>query len=145
MNEYNLNRFIKAQNECFEIVYQELNNGKKESEWMWFIFPRIFGLGETTMDVYYAINSLDEAKAYLENETLRERLIYLVELLVNSNINDAVQIFGFPDNIKFWSSMTLFNYVDEKEILFKKALDKFFQGRLELATIEILKDQSELK
>lgn len=145
MNEYNLNRFIKAQNECFEIVYQELNNGKKESEWMWFIFPRIFGLGETTMDVYYAINSLDEAKAYLENETLRERLIYLVELLVNSNINDAVQIFGFPDNIKFWSSMTLFNYVDEKEISFKKALDKFFQGRLELATIEILKDQSELK
>ena len=112
---------------------------------MWFIFPRIFGLGETTMDVYYAINSLDEAKAYLENETLRERLIYLVELLVNSNINDAVQIFGFPDNIKFWSSMTLFNYVDEKEISLKKALDKFFQGRLELATIEILKDQSELK
>jgi uncharacterized protein (DUF1810 family) len=141
MDKFNLKRFIKAQNDCFEIVYEELKNGKKESHWMWYIFPQLFGLGKSQMSVYYAINNLEEAKAYLENEILRDRLLCLVDVVVNLETNDAVKVFGFPDNLKFWSSMTLFNYANPSEPLFKMALDKFFQGRLELATIEILKDQ----
>ena len=108
---------------------------------MWYIFPQLFGLGKSQMSVYYAINNLEEAKAYLENEILRDRLLCLVDVVVNLETNDAVKVFGFPDNLKFWSSMTLFNYANPSEPLFKMALDKFFQGRLELATIEILKDQ----
>ncbi len=145
MKNYNLNRFIKAQNQCFENVYQEISNGKKETHWMWFVFPQIFGLGESDLAVYYAINDLDEAKAYLKNEILKERLICLVEILLKFETNNIVDIFGFPDNLKFWSSMTLFNQADPNEVLFKNALDKFFQGRLDLATIEILKDQGSLK
>ena len=141
MENFNLKRFIKAQDDCFEIVYQELKNGKKESHWMWFIFPQLFGLGNSDMAVYYAINGYEEAKSYLENDILRERLLCLVDVLVNLETNDVVKIFGFPDNLKFWSSMTLFNYVDPSEPLFKMALEKFFQGRLELASIEILKRQ----
>ena len=139
MDEYNLKRFIKAQNECFEYVYEELKSGKKQSHWMWFIFPQLFGLGKSEWSIYYAIKDSKEAKAYLENDLLRERLNLLVETLLNLETNDATKIFGFPDNLKFWSSMTLFNYVKPEEELYKKALDKFFQGRLELASIEILK------
>lgn len=141
MDDYNLNRFIKAQNQCFEIVYEELKNGKKESHWMWYIFPQLFGLGKSEMAIYYAINNLEEAKAYLKNDILRERLLCLVDVLVNLETNDVVKVFGFPDNLKFWSSMTLFNYADPSEPLYKMALDKFFQGRLELATIDMLKEE----
>ena len=141
MDNYNLNRFIKAQNQCFEIVYEELKNGKKESHWMWYIFPQLFGLGKSEMAIYYAINNLEEAKAYLKNDILRERLLCLVDVLVNLETNDVVKVFGFPDNLKFWSSMTLFNYADPSEPLYKMALDKFFQGRLELATIDMLKEE----
>ena len=141
MDNYNLNRFIKAQNQCFEIVYEELKNGKKESHWMWYIFPQLFGLGKSEKAIYYAINNLEEAKAYLKNDILRERLLCLVDVLVNLETNDVVKVFGFPDNLKFWSSMTLFNYADPSEPLYKMALDKFFQGRLELATIDMLKEE----
>lgn len=141
MDDYNLNRFIKAQNQCFEIVYEELKNGKKESHWMWYIFPQLFGLGKSEKAIYYAINNLEEAKAYLKNDILRERLLCLVDVLVNLETNDVVKVFGFPDNLKFWSSMTLFNYADPSEPLYKMALDKFFQGRLELATIDMLKEE----
>ena len=136
-----LKRFEDAQENMYQIALKEIVNGKKESHWMWYIFPQLFGLGKSEMAIYYAINNLEEAKAYLENDILRERLLFLVDILVNLETNDAVEVFGFPDNLKFWSSMTLFNYANPSEPLFKMALDKFFQGRLQLATIEILKDQ----
>jgi len=138
MEQYNLNRFIKAQNECFEIVVEELKNGRKESHWMWYMFPQIQGLGKSGTSVYYSIKDINEAKAYLENEVLRERLLYLVDILVNLNENDALQIFGSPDDLKFWSSMTLFNQADPEEPLFKKALDKFFKGKLDANTMGLL-------
>ena len=141
MDTYNLKRFIKAQNECFDIVLYELNEGKKESHWMWYIFPQLFGLSKSEIGIYYSIKDINEAKAYLENDILRERLNMLVEILLNLKTTDAVKIFGFPDNLKFWSSMTLFNQTDPQELLYKKALDKFFQGRLELATVRMLEER----
>ncbi len=142
MEAYNLNRFIKAQNDCFEIVYEELKNGRKETHWMWYIFPQIQGLGKSWTSVYYAIKDINEAKAYLENEILKERLLLLVDVLVNLEENDPLQIFGHPDETKFWSSMTLFNQADPEEPLFKKALDKFYNGKLDANTLGILIHQA---
>lgn len=138
-----LKRFIKAQNECFEIVYYELMNGKKESDWMSFIFPQIVGLSKAESNFYYAINDLKEAKDFLNNEILGERMNILLDVILNLNTNDAKEVFGFPEHIKFWSSMTLFSVANPNNPRFKLALDKFYQGRLELATIDILKDQGE--
>lgn len=141
MSNYNLNRFIKAQNDAYEITYLELLNGKKESDWMPYMFPRIFGLSMNETSIYYSINSIDEAKAYLENEILKERLMTLINVLLNLETNDSVKIFGFPENLEFWSSITLFSQIAPEEVVFKKILEKYFQGRLELATVDIVKEQ----
>lgn len=141
MSNYNLNRFIKAQNDVYEITYLELLNGKKESDWMPYMFPRIFGLSMNETSIYYSINSIDEAKAYLENEILKERLMTLLNVLLNLETNDSVKIFGFPENLEFWSSITLFSQIAPEEVLFQKILEKYFQGRLELATVDIVKEQ----
>lgn len=141
MSNYNLNRFIKAQNDAYEITYLELLNGKKESDWMPYMFPRIFGLSMNETSIYYSLNSIDEAKAYLENEILKERLMTLINVLLNLETNDPVKIFGFPENLEFWSSITLFYQIAPEEVVFKKILEKYFQGRLELATVDIVKEQ----
>jgi len=140
MNEFNLNRFIKAQRDSFEVAYYELSNEKKESHWMWYIFPQLVGLGKSDTSIYYGINNLSEAKAYMKNEILGERLNLLVDLLLSLESQDPVKIFGFPDNLKLWSSLTLFFFSDEENPRFKKALDKFFQGRLEMGTVNMLKE-----
>lgn len=144
MEEYNLNRFIKAQADSYEIAYYELSNGKKESHWMWYIFPQICGLGKSDIAIYYSINSLEEAKQYLKHEVLGPRLIALVDILLNLKTNDPVEIFYFPDNLKLWSSMTLFMYADETNPKFKQVLDKYFQGRIDMATYNILKDSGDI-
>ena len=144
MSNYNLNRFIKAQSDAFEIAYYELSNGKKESHWMWYIFPQIVGLGKSETAIYYSINNLEEAQEYMKNEILGPRMNLLVDTLLNLEESDPVKIFYFPDNLKLWSSLTLFMYADPSNQRFKKALDKFFQGRIDMGTVNMLKELGDI-
>jgi uncharacterized protein (DUF1810 family) len=135
---YNLERFLKAQNPVFEQVCLELRAGRKDSHWMWFIFPQLQGLGSSSTARYYAISSLDEAKAYLRHPILGRRLVEccgLVNAIENRSIED---IFGYPDYLKFRSSITLFARAATEDEVFTTALAKYFQGEPDAATLEKL-------
>ncbi len=141
MNDsFNLQRFLSAQEVCYERVRQELLAGKKQTHWMWFIFPQIAGLGKSDMAQRYAIRSLDEARAYLSHEILGERLLDCTLLACKHNDRSALQIFGSPDELKFHSSMTLFDLADPDygEGDFNEALDLFFNGARDQATLQLV-------
>jgi uncharacterized protein (DUF1810 family) len=135
---YKLERFVKAQQPIFEQVCLELRAGRKDSHWMWFIFPQLEGLGYSSMARYYAISSLDEAKAYLGHPILGRRLrecCGLVNLIESSSIED---IFEYPDYLKFRSSITLFARATTENEVFTTALAKYFNNEPDPATLERL-------
>ena len=136
---YDLKRFTDAHKICFENALNEIKNGRKTSCWMWFIFPQIKGLGESSTSALYAINDLKEARAYLQDEYLKNNTIEIINALLALPISNATQIFGYPDNLKLRSSMTLFHYADPSEELFMKVLEKFYGGEPDGKTVEILK------
>lgn len=135
MNDpYNLQRFIDAQARVMDQVRRELAAGRKETHWMWFIFPQLRGLGSSTMAEKYGIASREEANAYVEHPVLGPRLRECTEL-VNAVQNSSVEeIFGYPDDLKFRSSMTLFSSVTDDDV-FRSALDKYFNGQPDPATL----------
>lgn len=139
MNNYNLERFINAHNEFYNIAYSELKNGKKSSHYMWFIFPQIKGLGKSPISEFYGIKSLDEAKAYINHPILGNNMIKLCEVLLSLESNNPTEIFGKPDDIKLKSSMTLFSLATDDNELFIKVLDKFYNGKLDNQTIRLVK------
>ncbi len=107
--KYNLQRFKSAQENVYSQALIEITRGRKVSHWMWFIFPQITGLGKSTKAKYFEIQNIEEAKQFLLDDTLGRRLIELTEIMANRNpTSSAKQIFGFPDYLKFHSSMTLF-------------------------------------
>ena len=120
----NLDRFIKAHEEDYELALKEIKNGRKLTHWMWYIFPQIKSLGMSETAQYYEIKSLEEAHAYLGNELLKSHLIEISNELLNLNTNDPVEVFGDVDSLKLKSSMTLFAYISDKEI-FNKVIDKY--------------------
>ena len=135
---YNLQRFVNAQNPVYEQVCSELRNGQKESHWIWFIFPQLRGLGHSPMALAFGISSREEAEAYLKHAVLGPRLrecIGLVNHLEGRSINE---ILGYPDDLKFRSSMTLFACVSPDDPIFKDALQKYFGGELDHLTLERL-------
>jgi uncharacterized protein (DUF1810 family) len=135
---HNLERFVRAQNPVFKQVCAELRSGGKESHWMWYIFPQMNGLGYSPTSLRFAIASREEAEVYLEHPILGARLkecTQLVLLIEGLSIRD---IFGYPDYLKFHSCMTLFAQVTPKERVFKEALDKYFGGELDRATLDRL-------
>ena len=134
----NLERFISAQKNNYEIALKEIKNGHKETHWMWYIFPQIKGLGSSPTAIYYEIKNENEAKAYLKNEILRLHLFEISNTLLNLKSNNAYEIFGYPDNLKLKSSMTLFDYIEPNSI-FKKVLNKFYDGQLDEMTLTLLK------
>jgi len=133
-----LDRFIKAQENSYSIALIEIANGKKESHWMWYIFPQIKGLGFSEISNFYAISNLDEAKEYLNNEILGTRLIEISNILLELDISNSVEIFGRIDSLKLKSSMTLFSLISEDSI-FQDVLEKFFKGEKDEKTIELAK------
>lgn len=136
---FNLDRFISAQEPVYPQVVHELNAGKKQSHWMWFIFPQLAGLGRSKNSQFYAIESIEEAKAYLAHPVLGARLKECTQLLMHCTETNATRILGSPDDMKFRSCMTLFFEIcDEKDSVFKKALNYFFLGQKDLKTIELL-------
>ncbi|MBQ8522032.1 MAG: DUF1810 domain-containing protein [Clostridia bacterium] len=143
--KYNLQRFIDAQREYYEIAKSELTAGEKQSHYMWFVFPQIKGLGHSTMAKYYAIADIDEARLYMQNSILREHMNELLDILLNLPCDNAHQIFGTPDDIKLKSSMTLFKAANLGNERFDKILQKFFKGEQDEYTIQILKMQNDLE
>ena len=99
---YNLQRFIKKHKITYDTAYQELSNGRKQSHWMWWIFPQIVGLGFTETSYQYAIKSIDEAKAFLEHAYLGNHLREILNLLLTLDTDDAYEVFGNPDCLKLW-------------------------------------------
>lgn len=134
-----LKRFHEAQKYSYDTALNEIKCGRKDSCWMWYIFPQIKGLGNSSYSAYYAISDIDEARAYIEDEVLGGRLIEICEELLKLKSNNASEIFGFPDDMKLKSSMTLFWKVSGNEI-FKNVIDKFFNGEEDKFTLKILND-----
>ncbi len=133
--DFNLERFVDAQDPVYSDVLAELRTGKKRSHWMWFVFPQIAGLGQSEMARRYAIASSDEAAAYLAHPVLGARLRECARLVATHVDKDIRDIFGSPDDRKFHSSMTLFADVAPDEAVFQICLDAFFDGEPDAATL----------
>jgi uncharacterized protein (DUF1810 family) len=136
---FNLERFVLAQEGVFETALQELKRGRKETHWMWFIFPQIMGLGSSAMAQRYAIRSRAEAEAYLQHPVLAQRLRQSAEALLMVDGKSATEIMGFPDDMKLRSSMTLFAQTSiQNENLFQQVLNKYYQGQPDERTLALL-------
>jgi uncharacterized protein (DUF1810 family) len=133
-DRYDLERFVKAQAGVYEQACAELRAGRKRSHWIWFIFPQIQGLGSSPMAVQFAIGSLDEARAYLEHPLLGPRLLEATSIVTGVHGRTASEIFGYPDDLKFHSSITLFAKASDGERIFYDALRKYFAGAMDEAT-----------
>ena len=139
MNDpFDLQRFVDAQNPLFEQVGSELRAGRKRSHWMWFVFPQLAGLGRSGTAMKFALRSRAEAEAYLLHPLLGPRLRECVAL-VNSIEDASVEdILGYPDHLKFRSSLTLFAHATDDNEVFLKALKKYFGGEFDPLTLQLL-------
>jgi uncharacterized protein (DUF1810 family) len=135
VDAFNLQRFLDAQAPVYEQARRELETGRKQSHWMWFIFPQIAGLGQSSMSIRFAIAALDEAKAYLAQPLLGARLRECARLTLAVEGKTAREVFGSIDAVKFRSSMTLFARAAPDEELFQRCLDKYFAGDADPATL----------
>ena len=139
-DSYDLERFVSAQEQVIDRVKRELRGGRKRSHWMWFVFPQIAGLGRSEMAQRYAIESLEEAKAYLAHPVLGPRLRECTELVLDIEDRTANEIFGSPDDLKFRSSMTLFELAAEDGTLFADALNRYYDGDRDPKTLNRFDD-----
>jgi uncharacterized protein (DUF1810 family) len=135
---HNLQRFLDAQHPIYGQVRDELQAGQKESHWMWFIFPQIKGLGTSATAQKYAIAGIEEARAYLEHPLLGFRLRECTQLVIAVRVRSIEDIFGYPDHLKFHSSMTLFARVATADEVFAIALNKYFDGKDDCKTLKQL-------
>lgn len=139
MNQtYDLSRFEKAHRKNYARALREIKNGRKTTHWMWYIFPQIKGLGFSSTAQFYSIQSLDEAIAFLNDPYLGGNLKEISSALLELPTNNATQVFGFPDDLKLKSSMTLFKYASNGPSVFDKVLDKYYGGTIDVQTKNIL-------
>jgi uncharacterized protein (DUF1810 family) len=131
-----LERFVTAQAPVHDRALKVLRAGRKQSHWMWFVFPQIAGLGHSAMAQTYAIESLGEARAYLAHPLLGARLRECCEAVMAVPGKSAHEIFGSPDDLKFRSCLTLFAHAAPNEALFRAALNKYFDGEEDALTLE---------
>ncbi len=142
MTDNDLIRFVDAQRQVNERVIDELNAGRKLTHWMWFIFPQLVGLGRSTTAQKYGIKDLHQAKRYLDDPVLGERLRHCTKLMVGHEGRSALDILGSPDDLKFRSCLTLFREAASEEAdrhLFGAALDRFYKGTADQRTLDLLK------
>jgi uncharacterized protein (DUF1810 family) len=133
-----LKRFLEAQENDFETALAEIRRGRKQSHWMWYIFPQIAGLGFSPTSKFYAIKDRAEAEFYLSHPVLGARLIEISEALLEIDGKTANQIFGSPDDVKLKSSMTLFGALDDTNPVFQRVLDKYFNGEKDGRTLQLI-------
>ena len=142
MTDSDLVRFLDAQDQIYAQVIEELTSGRKQTHWMWFIFPQLVGLGRSAMAQHYAIRDLGQARRYLGDSILGPRLRQVVKLMIGQKGRSAFEILGSPDDMKFRSCLTLFREAASKNsdrTLFTKALDQFYRGQPDGRTLELLR------
>jgi uncharacterized protein (DUF1810 family) len=135
---YHLQRFVEAQDSCYAQVHSELAAGQKRTHWMWFVFPQIQGLGSSGMAQRFAISGIEEARAYLAHPLLGSRLRECTRLVIAVSGRAIDDIFGYPDDLKFHSSVTLFARAADGPSVFAEALSKYFNGVPDQATLDRL-------
>jgi uncharacterized protein (DUF1810 family) len=138
MDAYKLQRFVSAQMPVWEQVITELRAGEKRTHWMWFVFPQFKGLGQSEMAQRYAISSEAEAAAYLQHDLLGSRLRLCCETVNNLEGYTVDRIFGYPDNLKFHSSVTLFDHIAHESNIYADVLHKYFNGKRDAITLQLL-------
>ena len=142
MSDYDLKRYVKEYETDYDTALREIRNGRKESHWMWYIFPQLKGLGMSYMAEYFGMSGIDEAKAFLNDPYLGIRIKEISSTLLSLKTNDALAVMDYPDNLKLKSSMTLFALASDSdtsnENVFKQVLDKYFNGEYDNLTIELL-------
>ncbi len=126
--QYDFDRFVTAQNAVYETVLAELKAGRKETHWMWYIFPQIEGLSHSQTSAFYAISGKAEAAAYLAHPILGQRLVECTKATLPHAPNGALALFGSPDDLKFQSSISLFSRAKPCDPIFEEALNAFFGG-----------------
>ena len=142
MDQYNLNRFIEAQMVIYEGAMLELARGRKDSHWVWYIFPQIEGLGNSDTIKLYAIKSLEEGRAYLKHPVLGPRLIKACEILLSLKDASMDEVMGFPDDLKLLSSMTLFEALSDSNSIFTKVIDVYFDSERDEISLKLIKELS---
>ena len=138
MEQYNLSRFIEAQETTYKGAMLELARGRKESHWIWYVFPQIEGLGKSDTAKLYSIKSLEEGRAYLEHPVLGQRLIEACEILLSLKNTSIDEVMGFPDDLKLLSSMTLFETISKPKSIFTKIIEVYFDGERDKNSLEII-------
>ncbi|CCQ15417.1 putative uncharacterized protein [Rhodococcus sp. AW25M09] len=141
MTEYDLQRFVDAQDPVWKAVTQELKAGRKQTHWMWFVFPQLTGLGRSATAQHFGIADLTEAELFLSHEVLGPRLRKAARLTVGVEGRTVDEIFGYPDNLKLHSSMTLFAEATEGESVFGEVVQKYFDGEFDGATLDLLDER----
>jgi len=136
---HDLERFLAAQAPIYEEIIRELKAGRKRTHWMWFIFPQFDGLGHSSTAKHFAIKSLAEAFAYIDHPVLGRRLLECSRLVGAVEGRSVSDIFGFPDNMKFRSSMTLFAQAGKERDVFEGLIAKYFAGEPDQATLDIIR------
>ena len=139
MEKFDLSRFTNAHKLSFGSALREIKNGRKETHWMWYIFPQILGLGMSETSIYYAIRNTEEARAFLDDPYLGGNLKEICLALLSLNESNASVIFGYPDDMKLKSSMTLFAAVSDENSVFHQVLDKFFGGEQDERTLTLIR------
>lgn len=134
-----IDRFLEPQKTAYPTALAEVSRGRKESHWMWYIFPQLRGLGRSTLAWYYGLKDLAEARVYLDHPVLGPLLREITAAVLALPEADPARVFGWPDNMKFRSCLTLFAQVSEDD-LFVKTLDKFFGGEQDPLTLELLEE-----
>lgn len=138
-DKYKLTRFLDAQNQVYLNALSEIRKGKKQTHWMWFIFPQLKGLGRSSTADYYGLTDLEEASTYLQHPVLGKHLVQIASALLELQGRTASDILGSPDDMKLRSSMTLFSQVENADPVFQKVLDKYFSGNPDELTLKLLK------
>ena len=140
-DQFNLERFRKAQERDYQQAISELRAGRKRTHWIWYIFPQVDGLGFSSTARFYAISGIEEARAYLADPVLGARLLECTNVLLELHSNDPTAVLGYPDDLKVRSSLTLFEAAaqdDDQRRPFKQALGKFYAGKRDRRTLDIL-------
>lgn len=132
-----ISRFVKAHEIMYDTALSEIRDGRKQSHWMWYIFPQVRGLGRSFNSRLYGVNGTSEARRYLEHPVLREHMYGILAELLALPGDNPVSVFGGIDAVKLRSSMTLFDTVAPDDI-FARVLDKFFDGRRDDRTLRLL-------
>jgi uncharacterized protein (DUF1810 family) len=141
-DNFDLDRFVTAQNNCYEKVLAELSAGRKTTHWMWYIFPQYRGLGYSPTSIKFAISSLAEANAYIKHPVLGPRLVDCVKALLKVKGRSATEILGFPDDKKLQSCATLFLQLEPQNSIFGELLEVYFKGQPDPKTLELLLEDS---